>query len=197
MEVQLTKLVPVMTWYLWVLLLFLCATPNNSCPVYFRLRPRHVWPVSTHPGDHGERSRRVLVSGRLHGKSGTLRNRTFMIINDNNENNNNNSLFSIASALALRLSCTIWSLFLQNTQKTLQLTCESLVWSVFCGFIVWSVSYPIHSCLTHWGRDKMDAISQTTFSNPFSWMKMYEFWLRFHWSSFPRVQLTKIQHWFR
>ena len=26
--------------------------------------------------------------------------------------------------------------------------------------------------LTHWGRDKMDAISQTTFSNAFSWMKM-------------------------
>ena len=26
--------------------------------------------------------------------------------------------------------------------------------------------------LTHWGRDKMDAISQTTFSNAFSWMRM-------------------------
>ena len=25
--------------------------------------------------------------------------------------------------------------------------------------------------LTHWGRDKMDASSQTTFSNAFSWMK--------------------------
>ena len=29
--------------------------------------------------------------------------------------------------------------------------------------------------LTHWGRDKMDAISQTTFSSAFSWMKMFEF----------------------
>ena len=29
--------------------------------------------------------------------------------------------------------------------------------------------------LTHWGRDKMDAISQTTFSNEFSWMKLYEY----------------------
>ena len=28
------------------------------------------------------------------------------------------------------------------------------------------------SLLTHWGRDKMAAISQTTFSNAFSWMKM-------------------------
>ena len=51
--------------------------------------------------------------------------------------------------------------------------------------------------LTHWGRDKMAAIFQTTFSNAFSWMKMHEFRLRFHWSLFPRVQLTKFQHWFR
>ena len=39
--------------------------------------------------------------------------------------------------------------------------------------------------LTHWGRDKMAAISQTAFSNVFSLMKMYEFRLRFHWSLFP------------
>ena len=31
----------------------------------------------------------------------------------------------------------------------------------------------------------------------FSWMKMYKFWLRFHWSLFPRVQLTIFQHLFR
>ena len=46
---------------------------------------------------------------------------------------------------------------------------------------------PTHCILTHRGRDKMDAISQTPFSNPFSWMKMYKFRLRFHWSLFPRV----------
>ena len=51
--------------------------------------------------------------------------------------------------------------------------------------------------LTHWGRDKMDAIPQTIFSNAFSWMKMYKFRLKFHWSLFPRVQLTIFQHWFR
>ena len=33
--------------------------------------------------------------------------------------------------------------------------------------------------LTHWGRDKMGTISQTTFSHTFPWMKMYEFRLRF------------------
>ena len=51
--------------------------------------------------------------------------------------------------------------------------------------------------LTHWGRDKMDAVSQTTLSKAFSWMKMLEFRLRFHWSFFLRVQLTIVQHWFR
>ena len=29
---------------------------------------------------------------------------------------------------------------------------------------------------------KMDTISQTTLSKVFSWMKIYEFWLKFHWS---------------
>ena len=46
--------------------------------------------------------------------------------------------------------------------------------------------------LTHWGQDKMDAISQTTFSSAFSWFKMFEFRLKFHWSLFVRVQLTII-----
>ena len=43
----------------------------------------------------------------------------------------------------------------------------------------------------------MDAISQTTLSSAFSWMKMFEFRLKFHWSLFLRVQLTIFQHWFR
>ena len=59
-----------------------------------------------------------------------------------------------------------------------------------------AVPRPLHS-LTHWGRNEMNNISQTTFSNVFSSMKMFEFRLKFHWSLFPRVQLTIIQHWFR
>ena len=39
--------------------------------------------------------------------------------------------------------------------------------------------------------------SQTTFSNAFSWMKIFEFRLKFHWSLFLMVQLTIFQHWFR
>ena len=57
----------------------------------------------------------------------------------------------------------------------------------------------IHSTghLTHWGQVKMSTILQTTFSNAFSGMKTYEFWLRFHWSFFLRLELTIFQHWFR
>ena len=39
------------------------------------------------------------------------------------------------------------------------------------------LDYAIH--LTYWGRDEMDNISQTTFSNTFSWMKMYELQFKF------------------
>ena len=51
--------------------------------------------------------------------------------------------------------------------------------------------------LTHWGRDKKDAIFQTTFSYAFSWMKMNDIRLKFHWSLFLRFQLTIFQHWLR
>ena len=51
--------------------------------------------------------------------------------------------------------------------------------------------------LTHWGRHEIDAILQTTFSNTFSWMKMFKFRFNFHWSLFLRTQLTIFQHWFR
>ena len=40
-------------------------------------------------------------------------------------------------------------------------------------------------------RDKITAISQTTFSNQMSRMKINAFWLKVHWSLFLRVQLTK------
>ena len=49
---------------------------------------------------------------------------------------------------------------------------------------------------THWGRDEMATISQTTFSNAFSWMKIYEFCWRFHWNLFLRFELTIFQRCF-
>ena len=41
--------------------------------------------------------------------------------------------------------------------------------------------------LTHLPLDKLAAISQTTFSNAFSWMKHFVFQIDFHWSWFLRV----------
>ena len=50
------------------------------------------------------------------------------------------------------------------------------------------------SALTHLPLDKMAAFSQTIFSDAFSWMKFFAFWLKFHWSLFLRLQLTITQH---
>ena len=55
----------------------------------------------------------------------------------------------------------------------------------------------VYLCINTLRPRQMDAISQTTFSNAFSWMKMFEFRLKFHWSLFPRVQLTIFLHWLR
>ena len=65
---------------------------------------------------------------------------------------------------------------------------------------VFSLMGNVHTnaCLVNSLRPRqMDAISQTTFPSVFSWMKMYEFRLKFHWSLFLRVQLIIFQHWFR
>ena len=44
---------------------------------------------------------------------------------------------------------------------------------------------------------QMATIFQIIYSNEFSWMKLYEFQLKFHWILFLRVQLTIFQHWLR
>ena len=44
--------------------------------------------------------------------------------------------------------------------------------------------------LTHWGRDKMDAIFQTAFSNGYSWMKMSEFTISLKFV--PKVSINNI-----
>ena len=46
--------------------------------------------------------------------------------------------------------------------------------------------------INSWGRDKMAAIFQTTFSKAFSWMKTCEFLLKLHWSFFPKCQVDNI-----
>ena len=54
------------------------------------------------------------------------------------------------------------------------------------------------SWLTHWGWGKMAASFADDTSKSYSWMKMYWFWLKFHWSLFLlRVWLTIFYHCFR
>ena len=72
-------------------------------------------------------------------------------------------------------------------------------WQIFL-MIFWAVTIwdiPLKRNLTHWGRDKMAAFSQTTILNAFLWMKMFECPLIFHWSLFPMGQLTIYHRWFR
>ena len=60
-----------------------------------------------------------------------------------------------------------------------------------------NICHSRQSTLIHLRLDKMAAISQTTVWNAFSWIKSVLLRFKFHWSLFPRVQLTIFQHWFR
>ena len=55
--------------------------------------------------------------------------------------------------------------------------------------VIWDT---VDVSLTHSGRDKMAAILQTTFWNAFSWMKMFDFPLKFHWILFYSWQYVSI-----
>ena len=66
---------------------------------------------------------------------------------------------------------------------------ESDQWQYF----IYYESLRMASWLTHLPMDKMAAVSQTIFSDAFSWMKIFVFRLKFLCSLLLRVQL----HWFR
>ena len=67
-----------------------------------------------------------------------------------------------------------------------------LIWPV-CSSLPFTTYVCVSELVWYWFNPlrprHMDAISQTTFSNAFSWMKMQEFRLRFHWSLFRRFEL--------
>ena len=105
--------------------------------------------------------------------------------------------------ISLRLSYLserVW-LVVIRTQCAFSLKCATSIGpvteSIINDFFTWDGVQWSWASLTHWGQDKMAAIFQTMFSNAFSWMRILVFWLKFHWSLFPRVQLTIFQHWFR
>ena len=69
---------------------------------------------------------------------------------------------------------------------------------VHCGIWDWSFVWFVRrfrfsglfisrQCLTHWRSNKMASIWQTSLSNAFSWMKMFNFQIQFHWDLFLRV----------
>ena len=71
----------------------------------------------------------------------------------------------------------------QNEMRALHILFGATCWDeLFSLFTHW--------WFPHWGQDNMAAISQTTLSNAFSWMKMLECRFKFHWTLFLRVQLT-------
>ena len=93
-----------------------------------------------------------------------------------------------------------------------RISCSDIFSEGILQFLTWerrldyciSVQMYIHVCgmlvvraLTHLDRAKMAAVSKTTLSNAFSWMKMLEFWLRIHWNLLLRFELTIFQHWLR
>ena len=72
------------------------------------------------------------------------------------------------------------------------------VWEWISNFIdaklYWACDYlsVLGLNLIHSKRRQNGRHSQTTFKNGFSWMKMYEFRLKFHWSLFLRVPINNI-----
>ena len=61
----------------------------------------------------------------------------------------------------------------------------------------WCQRYPALACFNTLGSRQNGRQTQMTFSSAFSWMKMCEFPLKFHWNMFLRIRLTIFQHWFR
>ena len=79
---------------------------------------------------------------------------------------------------------------------TLGVTCNKQLMFIF--WIIWS-SAPVglrqvNRTLTPLSLDSMATISQRIFSDAFSWMKNFVFWLEIYWRLFPRVQFIIIQH---
>ena len=62
-------------------------------------------------------------------------------------------------------------------------------------FISWP--FPTFPVFNSFPLDKMATISQTIFSDAFSWMKSFVFWEVCYWNLFVRVESTIFQHWFR
>ena len=95
----------------------------------------------------------------------------------------------VYAALALHQNPDIW-LFSVGRRA-------SWYWKSRCPYVNYTPHPPTPTPppRLHW--TKWPPFWKTKIWNAFSWMKMIELWFKFHWNSFPGVQLTIIQHWFR
>ena len=96
-------------------------------------------------------------------------------------------LMRLRSLIVISRGCSNHILFSGTPSQDIWVQTESVDVRIYSGRKGPSLS-------TYWGRDKMADIFQTTCSNAFSWMKMFEIGLKFLWSLFLRVKLTIFQH---
>ena len=92
--------------------------------------------------------------------------------------------------------------YLVNTTATAVLSRQEAMASATIVLICfsWNISVSAANGLIYFNTLRLrqnGPIAQTTISSTFSWMKMLEFLLKFHWSLFARVQLAIFHHWFR
>ena len=110
--------------------------------------------------------------------------------------NSRNSLFANAANSDKRKICILTHLYFRSKSKIVfgKFDNQLIEWVYHVNISTWQ---EVMDGMTHLDRHQMGAISHTTFSNVFSWMKMYKLRSKFHRSLFPRVQFTIFQHWFR
>ena len=94
-------------------------------------------------------------------------------------------------------SCIKWNMSLPFPFFQSQKILKEVKWyqmQSYCNFAQkTAVSLPCTvQNLTHWGRDKMAAISQMSCSSAFSWMKMYEFHLKVSLNFVPKFRISII-----
>ena len=96
-----------------------------------------------------------------------------------------------------RLSKHWWGWWFETPSRSLWCHCNVCQCSSLdFGFVrlTIGIAFSHTDCvLTHWGRDKIAAISQTTVSNAFSWMKMCEsISLEISLKFIPKVRINNI-----
>ena len=113
--------------------------------------------------------------------------------------NKSYTLFKTAVIFLITYTHTLFSTSVVGPQiinsTSITCICQSRIHIIVC--TMWLQYQTFILFLTYWGRDKKATIFQMTFFNGCSWMKLYQFRLKFHWHLFLGVQLTIFQHWFR